>query len=127
MKRLYVIGSLMLATVLVLALMGYNTSSSKAMPLLGFTDTPTAEPPDTPVPPTDTPEPRDTLTPTNTPPPGPQNTPVPATPTAAAPVGTVTLPTSGDATATPPWLLLSVAGGFLALGAHLLRRSNRSL
>ena len=132
MKRLTLVGSLMLAIVFVFALMGYNPSSSSAMPLLGFTDTPTAEPSDTPEPPTDTPqpptdtpEPRDTLTPTNTP--SPQHTPVPASPTPAAPVGTITLPTAGNTTVTPPWLLLSIAGGFLALGAYLLRRSNRSL
>jgi hypothetical protein len=135
MKRLTLIGSLVLAAVLAFGLMGYKPSSSKAMPLLGITDTPTAEPiitdtpeppTDTPEPPTDTPQPRDTLTPTNTPK-SPARTSVPATPTPAPPVGTVTLPTAGDSTVAPPWLLLSIAGGFLALGAYLLRRSNRSL
>ena len=125
MKRTFAISYLIIAALLALVLVGLSAGSSEAAPL-GFTDTPTAEPTDTPEPPTDTPEPRDTLTPTNTARPRPKNTPVPATPV-ETPVGTITLPVAGTAMATPLWLLLSAAGGLLALGAYLLRRSTPSL
>jgi hypothetical protein len=105
-------------------------STTRAMPFLGFTDTPTATPP----PPTETPivtaTPTATATPTETPPAPPPDTPTvtpeppPATPAAGpeetptapemTPVGTITLPVSGQSSQPVLWLPLVAAG--LALG-----------
>ena len=113
MKRSLTLGYFIITAVLALALMGFSEGASGELPRMGFTDTPT---------PTNTPEPRETLTPTATPGPGPQETP---TPIELTPVGTLTLPETGQVDPVPLWLLFAVVGGLLMLGARLLRRSSR--
>jgi hypothetical protein len=146
MIRLRELGYVVVAALLILGLSSLSEVKGQAAPLLIVTDTPTltVPPTDTPVPPTDTPilptdtlvPPTDTLVPpTETPPatstrapaPEPTATPVdsPAPGTDVTPVGTFTLPQAGQANPAPFSLLLTVAGGLLALWAWLLRRSSQ--
>jgi hypothetical protein len=119
MAKSILTGCLLIAILLVLGLIGSGGSVSEAAPLAGITETPT--PTNTPtatIHPTITPS----ATPTNTPtvptdtPAAPTETPVPvgtATPTAATPVGTLTLPLTGHAGPIGLWLVLVVVGAAL--------------
>ncbi len=116
MKKISLLGYLIVVGLLALAWTGLSGSTSEAVTFMGITDTPTE-------PPTDTPTPTASATPTSTSPPsGP-----PTTSEAVTPVGTFALPISGQANPTPGWLLLAVVGGLLVLGTWLLRRSGRLL
>jgi hypothetical protein len=147
MKRL--VFSCIIIGFLLLAGSNLTGSTSQAMPFMGFTDTPTPEPPTntpTPIPPTDTPTPEPptdtptaTLTPITpsdtptataaTPPP---TTPTPtspkgpeASPTPVTPVGTVGLPVAGQGTGGGSiWLpLLGAAIALIGMALVLQRRS----
>lgn len=130
MKKPLSIGYLILTVLLVLGWMSLNGATSqevRALPLLDFTDTPTATPETPTNTPTATPE-----GPTNTPPPPPSNTPpppgeTPSPPSELTPVGTLTLPQTGLGDPTSFLLLLVAAVGLLALGIWLPRRIRRSL
>ena len=112
MAKSILTGCLLIAILLVLGLIGSGGSVSEAAPLAGITDTPT---------PTNTPTP--TIHPTITPSATPTDTPavptepsVPvgtATPTAATPVGPLTLPLTGHNGPIGLWLVLVVVGAAL--------------
>jgi hypothetical protein len=152
MIRLRELGYVVVVALLILGLSSLSEIKGQAAPLLIVTDTPTltvpptdtlVPPTDTLVPPTDTPilptdtlvPPTDTPVPPETPPatstrapaPEPTATPVdsPAPGTDVTPVGTFTLPQAGQASPVPSSLLLTIAGGLLALWAWLLRRSSQ--
>jgi hypothetical protein len=129
----------------ILMLVGSNLtrSTSQAMPFMGFTDTPTPEPPTntpTPIPPTDTPGPTVTSTPitpsdtpTATPVTPPATTPSPtppkgpeASPTPVTPVGTMGLPVAGQGTSGGSLWLLLLGAGIVLIGMMLVlqRRSH---
>ena len=129
MKRL--VFSCIIIGFLLLAGSNLTGSTSQAMPFMGFTDTPTPEPPTdtptatlTPITPSDTPTataatPPPT-TPTPTSPKGPEASPTPVTP-----VGTVGLPVAGQGTGGGSiWLpLLGAAIALIGMALVLQRRS----
>ena len=117
MAKSILTGCLLIVILLVVGLFSSGGSVSEAAPLAGVTDTPT--PTNTP---TNTPTATPTATPTNTPtvptdtPAAPTEPSVPvgtATPTAATPVGPLTLPLTGHNGPTGLWLVLVVVGAAL--------------
>jgi len=113
------LGYLGLAILVCVGWMALNVSTGEALPLLGFTPTPTDTP--TPATPTDTP-PSLTTTPTSTPPP--QGTP-PAV--ELTPAGPQYLPEAGQAGSMPSWLLFAAVVALFALGIWLPGPSKRAL
>ena len=112
MAKSILTGCLLIAILLVLGLIGSGGSVSEAAPLAGITDTPTpTHTPTATIHPTITPS----ATPTDTPAvPTEPSVPVgTATPTAATPVGPLTLPLTGHNGPTGLWLVLVVVGAAL--------------
>jgi len=112
MAKSILTGCLLIAILLVLGLIGSGGSVSEAAPLAGITDTPTpTHTPTATIHPTITPSATPTDTPTvPTEPSVPVGT---ATPTAATPVGPLTLPLTGHNGPTGLWLVLVVVGAAL--------------
>ena len=118
MSKSRLLGYLGLAILVCVGWMALNVSTGEALPLLGFTPTPTETP--TPATPTDTP-PSLTHTPTSTPPP--QETP---TAVELTPDGPQYLPETGQAGSLPTWLPFAAVVALFALGIWLPGRSKRA-
>ncbi len=152
MTKLRTLGYIITIISLTLGMLSLNSGGGQAASLLSVSETPsltptnTSTPTDTPtVTLTDTPTATLTDTPTATPTATATDIPMTVTPTLlnpapdwsptptddlpsdtnTTPVGTFTLPKSGQSNPLPLSLLLLVAGGLLALWAWLLRQSNR--
>jgi hypothetical protein len=103
--------------------MALNVSTGAALPLLGFTPTPTETP--TPATPTDTP-PSLTHTPTSTPPPDKTSPPQETLPAVElTPDGPQYLPETGQAGSLLSWLPFVAVISLFALGIWLPGRSKR--
>jgi hypothetical protein len=117
------LGYLGLAILVCVGWMALNVSTGEALPLLGFTPTPTETP--TPATPTDTPPPL-TTTPTSTPPPDTTPTPQGTPPVVElTPDGPQYLPETGQAGSPSSWLLVAAVVALFALGIWLPGRSKR--